>query len=235
MLFNKKKSKTTATNTISLITLVDRTSPITEQYRTIRTNIHFMMVDKQLKSLVITSAGPGEGKSTTTANLAVVFANSGSRTLLVDADLRKPTVGKTFLLDNSRGFSNLLSEMNLSIDQVTKQSKIDNLSIITSGPKPPNPSELLGSNRMEELLEQMHAKYDIILFDMPPVMAVTDAQLLASKADGTLVVIREGTTKKEEAIKTKKLLELVDANVLGTVYNGTARIADQGYYYYYGF
>ncbi|ALS01641.1 tyrosine protein kinase [Enterococcus silesiacus] len=224
----QKKQKTKA---VSLITLADKTSPISEQYRTIRTNIQYAMVDRDLKTLVITSSGPSEGKSTTSANLAIVFANSGKRVLLVDADMRKPTVAKTFSLDNIRGLSTLLGSRETMLHQVVQSSGVDNLFLMTSGPKPPNPSELLDSRRMKELILELKHQYDLVIFDMPPVVAVTDAQIVASKSDGTILVVRENVSKRDSLLKAKSLLELVDANILGVVYNGSKNITDQGYYY----
>ncbi|MGX7150920.1 CpsD/CapB family tyrosine-protein kinase [Enterococcus ureasiticus] len=224
----QKKQKTKA---VSLITLADKSSPISEQYRTIRTNIQYAMVDRDLKTLVITSSGPSEGKSTTSANLAIVFANSGKRVLLVDADMRKPTVAKTFSLDNVRGLSTLLGSRETVLHQVVQSSGVDNLFLITSGPKPPNPSELLDSRRMKELMVELKQQYDLVIFDLPPVVAVTDAQIVSSKSDGTILVVRENVSKRDSLLKAKNLLELVDANILGVVYNGSKNIADQGYYY----
>ena len=229
---SKKERKGTTTNPVSLITLVDPSSPVAEQYRTIRTNLQFAAsLDRPLQTMVVTSSGPGEGKSTTSANLAIVFANSGSRVLLVDADMRKPTVFKTFQLSNSAGLSTVLST-NQGVVETAQDTGIDNLEILTSGPKPPNPSELLNSQRMTQIIEEARAAYDIIIFDMPPVVAVTDAQIMASKVDGTLLVIRENVTKKESVAKANELLNLVNARVLGAVYNGAEQSKDQGYYYY---
>ncbi|MBP1046360.1 CpsD/CapB family tyrosine-protein kinase [Enterococcus sp. BWM-S5] len=216
---------------VSLITLADKASPVSEQYRTIRTNIQYSMVDYDLRTLVITSSGPGEGKSTTAANLAVVFANSGKKVLLVDADLRKPTVARTFSLSNTNGLSSILGNRQIYLDQAIQDSGVDNLSVLTSGPKPPNPSELLGSQRMERLIEELGKRYDLIIFDMPPVVTVTDAQILSSKVNGTILVVREGVSKRESLKKAKSLLEYVGANVLGVVYNGAKNLIDQNYYY----
>ncbi|MTD38452.1 polysaccharide biosynthesis tyrosine autokinase [Erwinia sp. CPCC 100877] len=226
-----RKQKKQITKAVSLITLTDKASPISEQYRTIRTNIQFAMVDQELKTLVITSSGPSEGKSTTSANLAIVFANSGKRVLLVDADMRKPTVAKTFSIDNSRGISTLLGNREMLIKHVIRASGVDNLSLMTSGPKPPNPSELLESNRMTDLIEELKRQYDLVIFDMPPVVAVTDAQIVASKTDGTIMVVRENVAKRASLLKAKSLLEMVDANILGVVYNGSKNVVDQAYYY----
>ncbi|WP_368251840.1 CpsD/CapB family tyrosine-protein kinase [Enterococcus sp. 2201sp1_2201st1_B8_2201SCRN_220225] len=222
---------TQATGAVSLITIADKTSPITEQYRTIRTNIQFASADRKIQTIVVTSSGPSEGKSTTAANIAVVFANAGQRVLLVDADMRKPTVHKTFALSNEAGLSKVLSSNN-SVLEMAQPSMVDNLSILTSGPKPPNPSELLGSTRMNQVIDEARHLYDVIIFDMPPVVTVTDAQIMASKADGTLLVVRENVTRKDALTKAKDLLEMVQARVLGVVYNGTKDVKDQSYYYY---
>lgn len=226
----KKPAKQT-TQAVSLITIADKSSPITEQYRTIRTNIQYVMVDRPLKTLVITSSGPSEGKSTTSANLAVVFANTGKNILLVDADMRRPTVAKTFSLSNSRGLSTLLGSKEVSYRQVVQPSGIEKLSVLTSGPKPPNPAELLSSNRMERLLEDLKENYDLIIFDMPPVVTVTDAQVLASKSDATILLARENVSRRESLLKAKNLLQIVSANLIGVVYNGANKASDQGYYY----
>lgn len=228
----RKERKENRTNPVSLITLVDPSSPVSEQYRTIRTNIQFASsIDRKLQTLVVTSSGPSEGKSTTAANLAVVFAKSGQRVLLVDADMRKPTVFKTFQLTNEVGLSTVLST-STRIDNAAQKTSIENLSVLTSGPKPPNPSELLGSMRMDQVIQEARNLYDIIIFDMPPIVAVTDAQIMASKVDGTLLVVRENVTKKESVTKARELLHLVNARVLGVVYNGAEQSKDQGYYYY---
>ncbi|EOT30771.1 CpsD/CapB family tyrosine-protein kinase [Enterococcus saccharolyticus] len=228
----RKERKENRTNPVSLITLVDPSSPVSEQYRTIRTNIQFASsIDRKLQTLVVTSSGPSEGKSTTAANLAVVFAKSGQRVLLVDADMRKPTVFKTFQLTNEVGLSTVLST-STRIDNAAQKTSVENLSVLTSGPKPPNPSELLGSMRMDQVIKEARNLYDIIIFDMPPIVAVTDAQIMASKVDGTLLVVRENVTKKESVTKARELLQLVNARVLGVVYNGAEQSKDQGYYYY---
>lgn len=228
----KKEHNGPVTHAVSLITLVNPSSLISEQYRTIRTNIQFASsADNPIKTMVITSSGPGEGKSTTSANLAVVFAKAGQRVLLVDADMRKPTVYKTFNLNNSRGLSTVLSTAT-SVLEAAQRTVIDNLTVLTSGPKPPNPSELLGSMRMGQVIEEAKNMYDIVIFDMPPVVAVTDAQIMASKTDGTLLVVRENVSRKESLVKAKELLNMVQARILGAIYNGAEHSNDQGYYYY---
>lgn len=227
-----KKNKKQTTEAVSLITLIDKSSPVSERYRTIRTNIQFASAaNQQIKTLVITSSGPGEGKSTTSANLAVVFANSGQSVLLVDADMRKPTVHKTFLLNNSVGLSNVLS-MDMNVKEAVQRSIVPNLYVMPSGAKALNPSELLGSTRMDQLIGELREEFDFIIFDMPPVATVTDAQIMASKTDGTMLVVRENVTRKDSLQKARELLTMVNANVLGAVYNGSTDANDQGYYYY---
>lgn len=215
-----------------LITKLNPRSPISEQYRTIRTNLEFTSVDEELRSMLVTSSGPGEGKSMTTANLAVVYAQQGKKVLLIDADLRKPTVHYTFRLDNLRGLSNILiGEMRL--EDATVSSDIDNLDIVTCGPIPPNPSELLGSRMMGTLLEQALTLYDMVIFDTPPVLAVTDAQILANIVDGALLVVRSAETEYEEAIKAKEALQPAKGKLLGVILNDREK-GDTNNYYYYG-
>lgn len=231
----QKKKQVNNQSGVSLITIGDKKSPVSEQYRTIRTNIQFAMVDRDLKTLAVTSSGPTEGKSTTSANLAVVFANSGLKVLLVDGDMRKPTVAKTFQVPNQRGLSSALVNRDLGLEDICQESGVDNLILMTSGPKPPNPSELLGSKRMSEVIEEVKEYFDLVIFDLPPAVAVTDAQIVASQLDGTILVIREGVSNKTSLTRAKKLLDMVNANIIGAVYNGVARDkADSYYYYYYG-
>lgn len=228
----KRKKQSETTHAVSLITLVDKSSPVSERYRTIRTNIQFASsADRQIKTMVITSSGPGEGKSTTAANLAVVFANSGQSVLLIDADMRKATVHKTFLLNNGVGLSNVLST-DMKVSDAVQRTVVPNLYVMTSGPKSPNPSELLGSTRMDQLIKELRSDYDFVIFDMPPIVAVTDAQIIASRADGTMLVVRENYTRKDSLQKARELLSMVNANVLGAVFNGSTDVTDQGYYYY---
>lgn len=215
-----------------LITKLNPRSPISEQYRTIRTNLQFASVDDELHSMLVTSSGPSEGKSTITANLAIVNAQQGKKVLLIDADMRKPTVHYTFRLDNLRGLSNVLVGEH-TLEQALNKEAEENLDILSSGPIPPNPSELLASKRLKELITEAKERYDIIIFDTPPVLAVTDAQILADSVDGTLLVIRSGETEKEAALKAKEALEPARAKLLGTVLNDREKAANS-YYYYYG-
>lgn len=233
-MFNKKNKKKLSNNERpNLITLTRPSSVVAEQFRTIRTNIQFSMVDKNLKTLVITSAGPGAGKSTISANLAVTFAMQGKKVLLVDTDMRKPTVHKTFRLSNRDGLTTLLTERDIDIKDIAHRVDTEGLFIITSGLIPPNPSELLASKKMTQLISEFEKLFDLIIFDMPPVIAVTDAQIMASKVDGTIFVINKNGADKEMVIKSKELLEKVNANIIGAVFN-RVELKGDNYYYYYG-
>ena len=231
MALNKKTKKKSKELRRSLITVDDPKSPITEQYRTIRTNIQFSSVDREMKTIVVTSAGAGEGKSTTIANLAVVFAQQGKKVLLIDADLRKPTVHYTFNYTNTFGLTNALTKQ-AELQEVIKESQEDNLFVLTSGPIPPNPAELLGSKAMEQLLKEVEKEFDMVLFDAPPLLAVTDAQVLASKCDGAILVVSSGRTETEQAVKAKELLEAANSHIIGVVLNNKKMDKGKDYYYY---
>lgn len=206
--------------------------PIAEQYRTIRTNIQFSNVDQDIKTIVLTSSGAEEGKSTTSANLATVYAQQGLKVLLIDADLRKPTGHYTFRLENHIGLTNVLTRQS-TLAQAVQESEIPHLSVLTSGPIPPNPSELLASAQMAELLKEMKEKFDMIIFDTPPILAVADAQILANQVDGTILVVSSGKTEKDAALKSKELLSNAQGKLLGVVLNNR-KVEEGNYYYYYG-
>ncbi|KLO73649.1 CpsD/CapB family tyrosine-protein kinase [Enterococcus cecorum] len=228
--YDKKNSA--ATNPVNLITLLNPNSSISEQYRTVRTNLQFAVAgDQPLRSMAVVSSGPGEGKSTSSANLAVVFAQAGRRVLLVDADMRKATVHKTFGLSNEVGLSNLVSGQQ-SASSVIQPSGVDNLSVMTAGPTPPNPAELLNSHRMNVVIEELYQMFDLIVFDLSPVMTVADGLIMASKTDGTVVVIREGVTRKDSIIEAKNRLIQAKARILGVIYNGVEQMNESSYYYY---
>jgi len=215
-----------------LIAKYDPKSPISEQYRTIRTNILYSSVDEEIRSLMVTSSGPGEGKSTTTGNLAVVFAQQGKTVLLIDADLRKPTVHYTFKLSNTTGLTSVLTNQVELMEAVNKTDE-DNLYVLPSGPIPPNPSELLGSKAMRQFMERALEEFDLIIFDTPPVLAVTDAQILGNLCQGSILVVSSGKTEKESLLKTKELLTATNGRLLGVVLNNK-KVDKKGSYYYYG-
>ncbi|MEW4059185.1 CpsD/CapB family tyrosine-protein kinase [Bacillus sp. YBsi01] len=202
-----------------------------EQYRTIRTNIEFSSVDTEVKSLLITSAGPEEGKSTTAANLAVVFAQQGKKVLLIDADLRKPTVHFTFKLDNGTGLTSLLLQQ-IPFQKAVLRAEEANLDILTSGPIPPNPAELLSTGAMRDLLSEAALVYDKVILDTPPVLAVADTKILGSYTDGAIMVISSGKTDKEKAAKAKEALDYCPCKLLGAVMNGKKQTKHSDYAYY---
>ncbi|MBX9969241.1 CpsD/CapB family tyrosine-protein kinase [Priestia aryabhattai] len=206
--------------------------PVAEQYRTIRTNIQFSNVDQDIKTIVVTSSGAEEGKSTTASNLATVYAQQGLNVLLIDADLRKPTGHYTFRLENHIGLTNVLTRQS-TLAQAVQESEIPHLSVLTSGPIPPNPSELLASAQMAELLKEMKEQFDMVIFDTPPILAVADAQILANQVDGTILVVSSGKTEKDAALKSKELLSNAKGKLLGVVLNNR-KVEEGNYYYYYG-
>ena len=228
----RKKSPFTMNKMRHLITNLNPKSPISEQYRTIRTNIQFSSVDEELRSILFTSSGPGEGKSMTTANIAVTYAQQGKSVLLVDADLRKPTVHYTFRLDNLKGLSNVLVG-DVLLEEAIHTTSIDHLDVISSGPIPPNPSELLGSRKMRAILERAKQQYDLVIFDTPPVLAVTDAQIMADFVDGAMLVVRSKVTELDAATRAVEALKPAKARLLGTVLNDHEKKGSD-YYYYYG-
>lgn len=216
-----------------LIAWLRTKAPETEAYRTLRTNIQFSSVDKPLRTLLVTSSSPGEGKSTTTANLAVVLAQTGKRVVVVDTDLRRPVQHKVFGVPNNTGLTTaLLNGDNIRLDGHLQPTEIENLQVLTSGPIPPNPSELLGSHRMAKLIETLAQEADIVLFDSPPVLAVTDAAVLGRQVDGVLLVADAGATREHALATATEELRKTGANVLGVALNrlDTRR---GGYYYYY--
>ncbi len=219
----------------SIVTLEDPRSPVAEAYRTIRTGIQFAGVDKPMRTLVVTSAGPGEGKSTTAANLAVVMAQAGKKVILIDADLRKPTQHKRWGIPNTVGLTGalLMDEISDNLDHLLSPTSVENLWLLTSGQLPHNPSELLGSHKLKQLAEHLLSDYDILLFDSPPALAVTDPVILGREMDGVIIVVDSGSTREPALIHVLSEMEKVKAHVLGIVLNRYQRRGDSGYYYYY--
>jgi len=200
-----------------LIAVSEPRSPISEAYRTLRTNLDFAALDQALKTLVVTSAGTGEGKSTTLANLAVVSAQAGRQVILVDADLRRPTLHQVFGLGNEEGLTTMMMDETALTSPPLQDTGIEGLQMLSSGPLPPNPADLLGSQRMTQVIAALAEWADQVFFDTPPVVAVTDAAVLATKVDGVLLVINAGKTRREYARTAVQRLEQINARVVGTV------------------
>ncbi|RND01786.1 polysaccharide biosynthesis tyrosine autokinase [Lysinibacillus halotolerans] len=227
-MFRKKRRRNTMARKV--IVKENPKSVIAEQYRTIRTNINFSMPDSDFKTILVTSAGPSEGKSTTAANIAGVFSGEDKRIILVDADMRKPTSHHTFKVSNIYGLSGVLTRQ-CELSDAIQQTDIQGLYVLPSGAIPPNPAELLDSNRMNQLLETLKSQFDLIIFDTPPILTVTDSQILSNKCDATILVINSGKTEKEMAVKAKEMLTLSKANMIGVVLNNFT--IEKNHYFYY--
>lgn len=231
---NTKKAKKSS-RAHGLITLAMPSSLSSEQFRTLRTNIQFSMIDKKLKSLAVLSATSAAGKSTVAANLAVTFALQGNQVLLVDCDLRRPSVHREFGLHNDEGLTNLLANhVGKGIDDYLHTSEVPGLSILTGGPVPPNPAELLSSNRMKQLETDVAERFDLVIYDTPPLLGFTDGQILSGRVDGSIFVVHFGEDTKEDVVKASDSLKMVNANVLGVVYNRVPG-GQKEHSYYYGY
>ena len=222
-------------NEVMLVTYAEPKHVVSEQYRTVRTNIEFAAaaLDK-CQVVMFTSSTMSEGKSTVSANVAVTWAQAGKKVLLIDADLRRPTVHATFRKLNLDGVTTVLTGKSKP-DEVVEETFVDNLSIIPSGPIPPNPSELLNSRRMSDLLDWARGNFDIVVLDAPPVLAVSDVQVLVPKTDGVVIVTKIGQTQKSDLRRTVEVLNLAKAKILGSVERVKARHGDKGYGYGYGY
>ena len=229
----KKKKPNMKTMARKLISLSNSKTIVSEQFRTIRTNLNFSMPDKELKTLLITSSSPGEGKSTISSNIAVVFAQEGKKVLLIDADMRKPTVHYTFDLKNTFGLSSVLTRQ-IELEQACNKTAVEGLFVLTSGPIPPNPSELLASKHMDQIMITLTEQFDIVIFDTPPVLSVTDAQIMSNKCDGTVLVVNSGVAEKAMVLKAKESLRASKGNLIGVILNNYKLERDHYYYQYYG-
>jgi capsular exopolysaccharide synthesis family protein len=213
-----------------LVTIQNPTSPAAEAFRTLRSNIIFAALDQQIKTLVVTSPAPDEGKSETVANLAVAMAQSGHTTVLVDADLRRPAQHTLWELPNDKGFTSMMLNGAIS-NPPLQQTSVENLSILTSGPLPANPADLFSARRMEDVLKCLADQADFVLFDAPPVLAVTDTALLASKLDALLLVIKAGGTRRDHAQRAKELLQRASIRVIGVALTNAPRDTSMNSYY----
>jgi capsular exopolysaccharide synthesis family protein len=219
----------TSNGTSPLIAIRDPRSPAAEAYRTLRTNLQFTSLDHPLHTLLATSTAPDEGKSTTLANLAVTMAQAEQQVILVDCDLRRPSLHTLFGASNESGLTNMILATE-DAPPPLQDVGVPGLSLLASGPLPPRPADILGSRRMEQVIARLRGMADVVLFDTPPVIAVTDAAVLATRVDGVLLVFQAGKTRRDRARRTREILEKVKANVVGVVLNGAA--LEQGYGYY---
>lgn len=231
----RNEDQETQKNGVLLVTFAEPKHVVSEQFRTVRTNIEFAgaALDK-CQVIMFTSSAMSEGKSIVSANVAVTWAQSGKKVLLIDADLRRPTVHATFRKLNLDGVTTALTAK-MSADQIVESTFVDNLSVMTSGPVPPNPSELLNSKRMGQLLDWARKNFDIVVLDAPPVLAVSDVQVLVPKTDGVVVVANMGKTLKGDLKRTVEVLRLAKAKILGSVERVKLSRADRGYGYGYGY
>jgi capsular exopolysaccharide synthesis family protein len=213
-----------------LITLSDPRSAASEAFRSLRTNLMFSSVEHPITTLLVTSAAQSEGKSSVAANLAVTFAQGGNKTILVDSDLRRPSQHELWNLNNDRGLTTMMLEDTAMANPPLQQTTIPNLQILTAGPLPPNPADVLSSQRMNEVIGLLKARAHYILFDSPPVLAATDAALLGAKLDGTLLVIRAGHTRREHAARARQALERVHVRIVGAVLSNAPRENIGSYY-----
>lgn len=216
----------------SLITSRSR-HPAAEAYRVLRTNVQFSTLDKPSQTFVVTSANPREGKTTTVANLALVLAQTGKRVVAVDSDLRRPTLHQLFGTTNSYGLTNVLLSKDASVNGYLQRTRYDNLAVLPSGPMPPNPSELLSSPRLQTLIENLKREADVVIFDSPPALAVTDASVLAARLDGAILVVDAGKTRAAALQRAKDTLTMTKTNLLGAVLNKLTHKGKDYYYYHH--
>ena len=237
-LFRKKdanKDTKTQDKGAQLVTVIEPKNVISEQFRTLRTNIEFAGASLEtLKVIMFTSAEISDGKTTVSTNTAVTWAQAGKNVLYVDADMRRSTAQTTFRLSNGQGLSTILASAEQPKD-VVQQTFIENLEVLTAGPMPPNPAELLNSKRMAALIDWMRNNYDIVVLDVPPVMAVSDAPVLLPLIDGVVLVTMLGKTMKMSLKRTVEILELGDTKILGIVERVKDSKSDAGYGYGYGY
>lgn len=230
-MFRKRKENYHRDMTKNLITIYNPKSPISEQYRTLRTNLEFTSLGSKLQTILITSTSTGEGKSTTASNLAVVYSQLGKRVLLIDCDMRRPTVHQIFRLDARNGLSNVLAKRT-SVEVAIQATQLEHLFVMSAGVIPPNPSELLASPIFHELLDQVKEQFDIVLLDAPPVMQVADSRIIAPEADGLILVLSCDSSDRDEVIKAKDQLQMTGTRILGLVLNRREAHHDKNRYYY---
>lgn len=218
---------------VPIISLYDENNHRLEQFRTIKNNIGFATpLEKKIKSLAITSAGPSEGKSTVSTNLSVEFTETDKRVLLIDADFRRPTLHNTFCLSNKRGLYSLLMDMEIPISDAIQKTAFNNLDVLTSGIITRNASKFFESEKFSYLLKVFESQYDLVVLDTPPVRGLADTPMIAAKVDGLVIVVQEGKSRKRDFLEMAELLERSNANILGTIYLESFS-SNKGYGYYY--
>ena len=218
----------------AIISYNDPKSVISEQYRAIRTNIEYSNVDQNTKTILVTSSDKNEGKTTTVSNLAVSFANLNKKVLLIDCDLRNASIHKMFRLNNIYGLTDILAK-DRAVDKCIQKTELENLYVLTAGSTPPNPAEILSSEKMKNLIEDLKNIYDYIFIDTPPIGLVTDAGVLSSFIDGVVLVVKSESVEKKYLEETKKKLDAVDARILCAILNSyKSEQKDYNYYSYYG-
>jgi len=216
---------------LGLVTISDPLSPISEAYRTLRINLQFATLGVQLRTLLVTSAGAGEGKSTTLANLAVTVAQTEQSVVVVDCDLRRPGLHKLFGLSNELGLTTMMADDQALDEPPLQPTEVDGLRLLASGPLPARPPDLLGSRRMDRVIEKLLGEADLVILDAPPIMAATDALVLSTKVDGVLLVASAGTTKREQAQRAVERLNKVNARLVGAVLTNVPLDATARAYY----
>ena len=215
----------------SIVAFTRPRDPLSEAYRVLRTNLGFSAIDGELRSIVVTSGSPGEGKSTTAANLAIVMAQAGKRVVIIDSDLRRPVQHKILSVGNNRGLTTALLDNETPVTFHLQNTKIKGLRILSSGPIPPNPAEILSSQRMSHLIDELYEEADMLVFDTPPVLTVTDAAVLSPQVDGTLFVVHVGKTRRDTLAQAVERVMKTNAHPLGVVLN-RIKPSHGGYYYY---
>lgn len=228
---DKKQEQSSFMNTRRQILNKNSSFVVQEAYKTLRTNVRFFLRGEACKKICITSATAGEGKSITLLNLAISVAEAGQKVLLIDADLRRPALARLLVEKATPGLSNVLADL-VPAEEAIRKDVYPNLDIILSGDVPPNPSELLGGEQMQELIQRMSQKYDYILVDTPPVNVVSDACVVANLLDGVLLLVRQGRSKKEAVRRAVANLRLTGAKPLGFVLNGAILQGEKSYGYY---
>ncbi len=218
----------------NLVTHLAPKSATSEMYRMLRTNLDFASLDAPLHTVVVTSTVSGEGKTVTASNLAVVNAQAGKRTIIVDGDLRKPMIHRVFQLSNMTGCTNVLLRQ-ANLDDAIQGSQAENLDVLTSGPIPPNPAEVVGSGAMRSLIHSLAERYDLVVIDSPPVLSVADVKLLSASVDGILYVVGAGLVTRQALRKAQQSIEMSGAKILGTVLNQKRLSKSEQQYYYYGY